>query len=81
MVVVVVVGSSTVVVQELRNAARAGRIQMSVNFFIIRVVTPIFDSLQVPMSDVLEQILLRLSNSLFEIFARAYPTSVFSNFA
>ena len=38
-VVEVVAGSFTTVVQELRTAAKAGTIQMSVIFFIILVVT------------------------------------------
>lgn len=53
-VVVVVAGSLTSVVQELRNAAKAGIIQTRVNFFISKVVTLRSDSLQVPVSDVLK---------------------------
>lgn len=58
-VVDVVAGSLTTVVHELRTAAKAGTIQISVNVvFIIQVVTSFMvDSLQVPISDVLNQLL------------------------
>ena len=66
--VVVVVGSLTSVVQEPRNAAKADTIQTRVNFFISKVVTLRVDSLQVPVSDVLERNSVLLGSPLLAIF-------------
>lgn len=54
-VVVVEVGSCTSVVQELRNKAKAGRMEMRLSFFITGIGIFIMDSSQVPWLDVLKE--------------------------
>jgi hypothetical protein len=54
-VVVVVAGSWTSVVQELINKAKAGRIEMRLSVFITWIGNFIMDSPQVPWLDVLKE--------------------------